>query len=75
MVDVDLRGLLRDSSVGVYCWGYLLLGILGVGSSILKIIVVSEVIVDSDSDSSGTFSTLFNYPRLVRPSRPRQVQQ
>jgi hypothetical protein len=38
MVDVDLRGHLWDSSVGVYCWGYLLLGKLGVGSSILKII-------------------------------------
>jgi len=38
MVDVNLGGLLRDSSVGVYCWGYLLLGNLGVGSSILEII-------------------------------------
>ncbi len=37
MVDVDLGGLLRGSSVGVYCWGYLLLGKLGVGSSILEI--------------------------------------
>ena len=36
MVDVDLGGLLQDSSVGVYCWGYLLLGKLGVGSSILE---------------------------------------
>ena len=44
MVDVDLRGLLRDSSVGVYCWGYLLLGILGVGSSILKIIYYAPIL-------------------------------
>ena len=38
MVDVNLGGLLQDSSVGVYCWGYLLLGKLGVGSSNLEII-------------------------------------
>jgi hypothetical protein len=44
MVDVDLRGLLRDSSVGVYCWGYLLLGKLGVGSSILKIMYRGELL-------------------------------
>jgi len=36
---------------------------------------VSEVIVDSDSDSSGTFAVLFNHPRLARPRRPRQVEQ
>ena len=38
-------------------------------------LAVSEVIVDSDSDSSGTFSILFNHPRLVRPRQSRQVQQ
>ena len=36
---------------------------------------MSEVIVDSESDSLGTFFILFNHPRLVRPRRPRQVQQ
>ena len=46
MVDVDLGGLLQDSSIGVYCWGYLLLGKLGVGSSILKIILLVQVNVD-----------------------------
>ncbi len=40
MVDVDLGGLLRGYSVEVYCWGYLLLGKLGVGSSILKIMLL-----------------------------------
>ena len=43
MVDVNLGGLLRDSSVGVYCWGYVLLGILDVGSSILEIIQLFKV--------------------------------
>jgi hypothetical protein len=38
MVDVDLGGLLRGSSIGVYCWGYLLPGKVGVGLSILKVI-------------------------------------